>query len=285
MEGAFDKKSESVYLTETVVVGSDFHRKDRSNPSVVLVDEGKKIRKIIIDSTGNIRNFPGIIKEDFWSNVVDSNLLQPRVFFRFSFEKRENKWVALWTIQPDGRYWEDDDGFGAEKDEEIILYTYLDVEGEFTSPFRVYRVGNRGYSLERFQSAYAGWFNRALQEIHSGKRQSRWVEQIYPQLFYPELSPIGQWYSFIDKVQVIEFWNDPILSKSLLEITEVLLYHDGSISEIIGYYPFSGLSLVKTIHASVTLFFLITGETVFKKVLDKFYDGELDDYTHKRLSN
>jgi len=42
-----------------------------------------------------------------------------------------------WTLQPDGRYFEDEDGFGAENCEEITLYSYIDTNGIFTEPFKL----------------------------------------------------------------------------------------------------------------------------------------------------
>ena len=123
---AFDNQIDSIYLSETVVVGSDFHRRDGKQSSVVFIDRNVGLEKVIVDSTGKIRNFPGIIKESFWYNEVSAQRLQPRVFFRLSFEKRDNMWVVFWTVQPDGRYWADDDGFGAEKEEEIVV---AEIEG------------------------------------------------------------------------------------------------------------------------------------------------------------
>ena len=38
-------------------------------------------------------------------------------------------------IQPDGRYWMDEDGFGMEDDEEIWLCADIDEEGRFITPF------------------------------------------------------------------------------------------------------------------------------------------------------
>jgi len=34
----------------------------------------------------------------------------------------------------------------------------------------------------------------------------------------------------------------------------------------------------------MTLFYLLTGEPVFKQVLDKFFGGKLDEYTVNRLN-
>ena len=53
--------------------------------------------------------------------------------------------IMLWEIQPDGRYWEDEDGFGGTSDAEVTLYTFLDENGDFTGPFRVYRIGAHDY--------------------------------------------------------------------------------------------------------------------------------------------
>jgi len=42
-----------------------------------------------------------------------------------------------WVYQPDGRYFEDDWGFGGEDCEEIVLYALMDKKGRFVTPFSV----------------------------------------------------------------------------------------------------------------------------------------------------
>ena len=77
-------------------------------------------------------NFPGIIQEEFWIKKINMGSLEPVVRYRSSFESLGNgKYRMLWQIQPDGRYWEDEDGFGAESDEEISLYADIDQDGNF----------------------------------------------------------------------------------------------------------------------------------------------------------
>lgn len=125
-----------IYITETVTFGRD---------EIVYVDENRGIRKIIVDANGIINNFPSVIKEDFWMRRLKSKEILPKVRFRTVLGKRVDEWRMLWEIQPDGRYWGDDSGFGVESDEEIVLYTYLDSNGDFTGPFRVYSVGNETY--------------------------------------------------------------------------------------------------------------------------------------------
>ena len=136
---------ESPYLTETVVFGMHRYRHAGEDSTVYFVDENRQIRKKLVDVNGRILRFPGIIREEFWAKEVSANALQPQIRFRTSFEKREGKWIMLWQIQPDGRYWEDEDGFGAEKDLEVTLYTYVDENGDFTGPFQIYRLGSHCY--------------------------------------------------------------------------------------------------------------------------------------------
>ena len=58
-----------------------------------------------------------------------------RVEFCADFEKHEDGHRCLWTIQPEGRYRADEDGFGAENDSEIVLYSDLDKNGSIYLAF------------------------------------------------------------------------------------------------------------------------------------------------------
>ena len=103
-------------------------------------------KKVIVDKSGKIMDFPGIYKEDFWIKEYGEGAISPCVNYRTEFSKHgENKWMMLWEIQPDGRYWEDEEGFGGNSDQEIILYTFFDDTGTFLAPFKVYRVGINKY--------------------------------------------------------------------------------------------------------------------------------------------
>lgn len=112
---------------------------------VYFIDESRGIQKLIVDSNGNIRNFPGFAQEDLWVSQVDPCYLKPLIRFRTSFGLRGGRLIMLWEIQPDGRYWEDEDGFGGTSDAEVTLYTFLNENGDFTGPFRVYSIGAHDY--------------------------------------------------------------------------------------------------------------------------------------------
>ena len=124
-------------LTQWVTFG-------RGEP-VYFIDESRGIQKPIVDLDGNICNFPGFAQEDIWVSQVDPCYLKPLIRFRTSFGLRDGRLIMYWEIQPDGRYWEDEDGFGGTSDAEVTLYTFLDENGDFTGPFRVYSIGAHDY--------------------------------------------------------------------------------------------------------------------------------------------
>lgn len=41
-----------------------------------------------------------------------------------------------WTLQPDGRYYADEDGFGVEDDDEINFYAFIDTQANILIPFQ-----------------------------------------------------------------------------------------------------------------------------------------------------
>lgn len=100
-------------------------------------------KKEIVNHKAAIVNFPGVMEDKRWIDFLGENCFEDEyVHYRTSIEDYdEEKYIIYWCIQPDGRYWEDEDGFGGTNDCEITLYTFIDKEGNFTGPFQVYNVG------------------------------------------------------------------------------------------------------------------------------------------------
>lgn len=265
---------ETVYLTQTVVFGRD-------DSSVCFVNESLGIRKLLVDAKGRIQHFPGIVQEDFWVKCVPANLLSPQIRYRTSFEKRGDKWLMLWTLQPDGDYWRDSDGFGAEDEEEVILHTYVDGNGNFTGPFRIYELGQRCYSLDRFELAHTKYYTQALQALKSGEIAEH-VDVLFPRLYGMELSvgirKVWEYYTLWTEADAADYWRHPVLSRHLTEAAETLLKLDLPVTDVFGY-PF-----YKIVHSCMTLFYLTTGERVFGDVLDQCFGGKKEEFTQKRLS-
>ena len=133
------------------------------------------------------------------------------------------------------------------------------------------------FSLDRFRSAHDGSYEIALQEIKDGRKQSHWMWYIFPQIQGLGHSTMAMYYEIQNKVEAMEYWNDPVLRSHMVEICQELLKLEGSIDWIMGYPD--NLKL----RSCMTLFWLVTGEPLFKDVLDKFYGGSLDEFTVRKL--
>lgn len=133
------------------------------------------------------------------------------------------------------------------------------------------------FTLDRFRSAHGESYERALGEIKSGRKQSHWMWYIFPQIRGLGHSAVAQYYEIQDKAEAAAYWNDPLLSAHLTEISRELLKLEDPIERIMGFPD--NLKL----RSCMTLFWLVTGEPLFKDVLDKFYAGKLDDFTIQKL--
>ena len=133
------------------------------------------------------------------------------------------------------------------------------------------------FTLDRFRSAHRESYERALREIKSGRKQGHWMWYIFPQIRGLGHSAVAQYYEIQDKAEAAAYWNDPLLSAHLTEISRELLKLEDPIEWIMGFPD--NLKL----RSCMTLFWLVTGEPLFKDVLDKFYAGKLDDFTIQKL--
>lgn len=133
-----------VYLSTHIIGKSSntFHLNE--NLSVFWVDEDRDMCRQIVDKWGNIRNFPGITYCEQFVNEFGKHEVEPVVRFDTRFARfADGRYLMVWTVRPDGRYWEDDWGFGAEDYEDVCLYSIIDQNGNFVQPFRLHRIGNK----------------------------------------------------------------------------------------------------------------------------------------------
>lgn len=135
-------------------------------------------------------------------------------------------------------------------------------------------------SLERFLEAQEQTYDIALNEIRSGRKRSHWMWFIFPQVKGLGHSSTTQRYAIQDRKEAEDYLNHPVLSKRLIEISEALLKLDiDDVSKI-----FDRPDDLK-LKSSMTLFYLISQKAVFKSVLEKFFDGEIDERTVELLGD
>ncbi len=129
--------------------------------------------------------------------------------------------------------------------------------------------------MERFIIAQENTFLTALNEIKNGKKVSHWMWFIFPQLAGLGFSSTSQYYAIKDIKEATEFLNHPILGKRLIEISNELLKHNN-----LSAFDIFGSPDDKKLKSCMTLFSLVdNAPEVFKQVLDKYFNGKLDNRT------
>jgi uncharacterized protein (DUF1810 family) len=137
------------------------------------------------------------------------------------------------------------------------------------------------YDLHRFLDAQdeAGTYERALAELRAERKTSHWMWFVFPQLAGLGRSAMSRTYAVGSLAEAEAYLEHPILGARLRECAGTLLGVTGkSAAEILG-----GVDALK-LHSSMTLFARAApAEPLFRQVLDRYYDGELDEATERRL--
>ena len=133
--------------------------------------------------------------------------------------------------------------------------------------------------LQRFLDAQATDYAQALAEIKAGRKRSHWMWYIFPQIQGLGFSSISQRYAIRDAAEATAYLQQPILGARLVEISTALLgLAGGNATSIMG-----SPDDVK-LRSSMTLFAQVPGASpVFQRVLDKFFGGQPDGQTLRRL--
>lgn len=130
-------------------------------------------------------------------------------------------------------------------------------------------------NLIRFLDAQKNTYNRALQEIQSGRKTSHWMWFIFPQIAGLGLSETAQFYAIQNGEEAAAYLAHPILGNRLIEISGALL-------QLLTNNAVSIFGTVDSLKlkSSMTLFSLVpNAPPVFGAVLDKFFAGERDEKT------
>ncbi len=118
--------------------------------------------------------------------------------------------------------------------------------------------------LERFIEAQDRWntYQKALEEVKSGKKTTHWIWYIFPQLNGLSKSEIGKFYG-LSREEAEEYINHPVLRERLVEITEAVYNNENSVYEIFGN------DAIK-VRSCMLLFASVSDIPVFKKMVTKY---------------
>lgn len=133
-------------------------------------------------------------------------------------------------------------------------------------------------NLERFINAQQYDYPVALYELKAGYKESHWMWFIFPQYKGLGYSSIAKYYAIQSKEEAIAYVHHPILGKRLMEISQVLLDLNCDDATAIFGSP-DNLKL----KSCMTLFYIVSKESIFQQVLDQFYHGQYDQKTIELL--
>lgn len=135
------------------------------------------------------------------------------------------------------------------------------------------------YNIQRFVERQKEDFPIALREIKNGRKVSHWMWWIFPQLKELGYSSTSKYYGISGLEEAKAYLKEPYLRENMQTICNVLLALDTNDAHRVIGAP-DDLKL----RSSMTLFALAEPEiNVFQKVLDKFYQGQMDEKTVRLL--
>jgi uncharacterized protein (DUF1810 family) len=125
------------------------------------------------------------------------------------------------------------------------------------------------FDLERFVSAQAHTYERAVAELTVGKKQSHWMWYTFPQLRGLGTSAMSEKFGIGSYEEALAYVCHPILGPRLAQLTSLMLEHRyESLLHILGNPD--NLKF----HSSMTLFAAVTGhESVYARALFTFCNG------------
>jgi uncharacterized protein (DUF1810 family) len=123
--------------------------------------------------------------------------------------------------------------------------------------------------------AQEGTYERALAEIASGHKQSHWMWFIFPQFDGLGWSATARRYAIRSVAEARAYLAHPVLGPRLVECAEALLpLPDLTANDVFGYPDDLKLRSSATLFAQVS-----SSDSVFHRIIDKYFDGKPDEAT------
>ncbi len=128
------------------------------------------------------------------------------------------------------------------------------------------------HNLQRFLAIQQGGtdpnvdhtsFHRAMTEIRSGSKRTRWVNYFFPQMKTDRDLPTF-YYSLRDETEALIYINHPMLRKRLLKMCEAILQNEHSIFDIFSRFD------IKMIRSCIDLFSQISSIKLFEQMRQEY---------------
>jgi uncharacterized protein (DUF1810 family) len=139
-------------------------------------------------------------------------------------------------------------------------------------------------SLSHFVTAQeeADTYERAKLELREGRKRSHWMWFVFPQLAGLGRSPMSQRYAIGSLAEARAYLAHPVLGPRLIECARVLAELQGRPSAVDVF----GATDATKLRSSMTLFARVSPPgSVFRLVLERYFDGQVDVNTEARLGS
>jgi uncharacterized protein (DUF1810 family) len=136
------------------------------------------------------------------------------------------------------------------------------------------------HDVERFVAAQETVYAGVLDELRRGRKTGHWIWFIFPQLAGLGRSDASRYYAIASLEEARAYVAHPVLGPRLIECARVLV----AVRERTAVEVFGLLDAMK-VRSSMTLFQrAVPAEPVFIQVLQRHYDGMVDDATDALLA-
>ena len=136
-------------------------------------------------------------------------------------------------------------------------------------------------TLQRFLDAQDKTYATALAELRAGCKRTHWMWFVFPQIAGLGHSSTAAYYAIADLAEAQSYLAHPLLGARLAECAQALLGVTGRTAHEILGSP-DDLKL----RSSMTLFAQVAGpDSVFRRVLERYYGGEADARTLDLLAS
>lgn len=135
------------------------------------------------------------------------------------------------------------------------------------------------FALERFVAAQDDCYEQALSEVRAGRKRSHWMWFIFPQFAGLGFSSMSRHYAIKSLDEARAYLAHPVLGPRLSECCEAALAVEGRTAHEVFGSPDD-----MKLHSCATLFAHISpADSVFHRLLDRFFEGEADAKTVELL--
>lgn len=133
---------------------------------------------------------------------------------------------------------------------------------------------NSKYTFDKFIQAHEEDYVRALREIKNGKKVTHWMWYIFPQIVGLGMSETARYYEIKSLDEARAYFNNELLRTHLIEISNALL--ELNINDPVAV--FGEIDALK-LKSSMTLFFYVSKNEIFRSVINKYFNGIEDANT------